>query len=84
VRPETRGSAAQQESGTAGHIDHATVQAGLGHRASRNPVVHRRRVNSVFPDLRVDEHHCDGCVPLRRVGYNATVVTRQSVPDLLA
>jgi hypothetical protein len=84
VRAEARGSAAQQEGGTAGHVDHATVKAGLRHRASREPVVHWRRVNPVLPDLRVDEEHRDGRVPLRRVRHDATVMTRHTVPDLLA
>ena len=80
VRSEARCSAAQQECGTTGHVDHAAVEAGLRHRASCDPVVHRRRIDPVLTDLGVDQHHRDGRVPLGRVGHDATVVTRQMVP----
>ena len=84
MRVEARRPAAQQECGPAGYVDHPAVEAGLRHRASRYPVVDRRRIDPVLADLRVDEQHRHGRVPLRRVGDDATVMAGQMVPDLLA
>ena len=84
MRVEAGRPAAQQECGPAGYVDHAAVEAGLRHRASRYPVVHRRRIDPVLADLRLDEQHRHGRVPLRRVGYDSTVMTGHMVPDPLA
>jgi|GEM_PF-5464857 len=77
------GPATQKERGTAGDVDHAAVER-VRHRASRDPVIHRRRIDPVLSHFGVDQQHGDGRVTLRRVVDRATVVGGQPVADLLA
>jgi hypothetical protein len=81
MRREPRSPSAQEKRGAARDVDHAAVEAGLQQFLAIDPVVERCRIDPVFTDQGVDQHHGDGRAPLPRVHDDAAVVTRQVFAD---
>ena len=74
--------AAQQESGTAGDVDHPAVQR-VGHGPPGDPVLDRCRVHPILAQVRVHPRHRDGDTPLGGVGERAALMAGEVGPDPL-
>ena len=58
--------------------------SGLRHQPAGDPVIDGRGIHPILPERGVDEDHCDGGVPLRRIGHGAAIVPGEMSADPFA